>query len=241
MGTSTSSSGDNHFGGHDFGGHDFAVLYFHGASSEPDSGPPDRLCDELGVRIVRHVRPGYASTTPMPSADLRAVADEAIAEAVELGLDRVVAMGWSGGGPYAMATGSLGRDTVCGVALLASWAPMDPPHRGLPIGVRVFMRAGRILSRRLLRWSLGLVGLRTIGHVDDVRRVSRPWGFDVAETARRLPVGVWHAIDDPEVPLDPWLAVADVDLRARPGADHVPSDAIWREALTWARQVAADS
>ena len=217
--------------------HGQAVLYCHGAASQRDLGPADRLCDEAGVRLLRHIRPGYDGTTPLANADLLEVVDRALDEVVELGIDRVVVMGFSGGGPYALAAGALRPDLVAGVGLLASWAPMDPPHRGLPVGVRVFMRAGGRLPRALLRWSLAIVGLRTIGHVDDVRRVSRAWGFTVSQVVSSVPVAVWHAVDDAEVPVGPWQDVHGLDLITRPGSGHTPDDRTWSEALDWAVRV----
>lgn len=209
------------------------VLYFHGASSSPDPGPPDRLGAELGLRIERPVRPGYDTVPAAPDLDLRQVAAAAIDRATGSGAERVVAIGWSGGGPYALAA-ALGHPAVVGVGLLGSWAPMQPPDPGLPVGVRLFMRLAQRVPRPMLRWSMAAVGLRTIGHVDDVRRVARDWGFTVDEVAARVPVAVWHADGDPEVPIGPWRDVAGATLVANPGDDHRPSDHTWTEALTWA-------
>ncbi len=211
------------------------VVYFHGTGPVRDVGPPDAVVDELGVRLVRDVRPGYDGTPPMRGADLRAVASAALDTALAAGRDDVVVLGWSGGGPYALAAASLGRPEVRGVALLSAWAPMDPPDRGLPPAVRLFMRIGRSCPRRVLQLSLAAVGRRHPGQVDDIRRVARPWGFEIADVTSRVPVVAWHGTRDAEVPIAPWSRRADVTVQSLDTADHEPATATWAAALEWAR------
>lgn len=103
------------------------VLYFHGAASRRDAGPSDLECKQAGVRLLRHVRPGYDHTDAAPDDDLGDVAAAALEEAAALDLGRLVVMGWSGGGPYALGAAALGRGNVAGVCLLGSWAPMTRP------------------------------------------------------------------------------------------------------------------
>lgn len=78
---------------------------------------------ELGLRTVSYSRPGYGQSTPKPG---RSVADavpdvETVLDAV--GAERFVTLGWSGGGPHALATGALLPDRCQGVAVLAGVAP----------------------------------------------------------------------------------------------------------------------
>ena len=101
------------------------VVYFHGAASVRDLGPDEATAQNSGVVVVRHVRPGYDDTNPRSGASLRDVASDALDEARAMGLQSIVAVGWSGGGPYALAAGSLGRRELRGVGLVASW-PRGP-------------------------------------------------------------------------------------------------------------------
>lgn len=210
---------------------DGAVLYFHGSSSAPDAGP----ADHTGINLTRHVRPGYGSDTES-QASLRDIAAAAVEEAAAA-TDRLVLMGWSGGGPYALAGGSLGHPAVRGIALLGSWAPMNPPDRGLPLGVQLFMRLGRRAPRPILQYSLAAVGIRNPGHVDDIHRVARPWGFELADVAAAVPVAAWHADQDHETPIGPWAQAPGIDLHRLPGSDHHPTAETWRAALGWARDL----
>jgi len=80
---------------------------------------------DRGLRLVAVTRPGYGGADPLPG---RRVADgahdlEQVLDA--LGIDRVAALGGSGGGPHALAAAALLSDRVVAVATLASPAPFD--------------------------------------------------------------------------------------------------------------------
>ena len=82
-----------------------------------------------GLRFVTYSRPGYAGSTPMPG---RSVADAAgdvtgILDALEA--DEFVALGWSGGGPHALACAALLADRCAAAATIAGVAPC--PAEGL--------------------------------------------------------------------------------------------------------------
>ncbi len=210
-----------------------AVLYFHGSSSTRDRGPTDSDCEAAGITVIRNVRPGYGNSPAEPQADLLTVAGLAVEAAAEQA-DELVVMGWSGGGPYALAAAIAGGPSVRGVCLLGSWAPMDPPDRDLPLGVRLFMTAGRFTPRPVLRIMLAAVGLRNPGHADDVRRVARPWGFTIEDVVANVPVAVWHAQGDAEAPIGPWRR-PDLTLVEIPGDEHHPTAEVWQDALAWAK------
>jgi pimeloyl-ACP methyl ester carboxylesterase len=79
--------------------------------------------DDRGLRYVTYSRPGYAGSGRHPG---RAVADcaadvSAIADA--LGLDRLHVIGWSGGGPHALACAALLPGLVVSTATIAGVAP----------------------------------------------------------------------------------------------------------------------
>jgi pimeloyl-ACP methyl ester carboxylesterase len=82
-----------------------------------------------GLRLVSYSRPGYAGSTPMPG---RSVADAAgdVAGIVEaLNADEFVALGWSGGGPHALACAALLAGRCAAAATIAGVAPY--PAEGL--------------------------------------------------------------------------------------------------------------
>jgi pimeloyl-ACP methyl ester carboxylesterase len=78
---------------------------------------------ELGLRTVSYSRPGYGQSTARPG---RSVADaaadiETVLDAV--GAQEFVTLGWSGGGPHALAAGALLPERCRAVAVLAGVAP----------------------------------------------------------------------------------------------------------------------
>ena len=80
-----------------------------------------------GLRFVTYSRPGYGTSAPLAG---RVVADcvaDVAAVAAELGLERLHAVGWSGGGPHALATAALAPELVASAATLAGVAPWAAP------------------------------------------------------------------------------------------------------------------
>src|SRR5262245_47276245 len=105
-----------------------AVLWCHG-------GPGCRLEPELvaadaaraGLRLVGIDRPGYGYSAPLPGRTIGGWVPDALAVADRLDIDRVVAVGVSTGGAYALALASLSDRVIGAVACCAvtdmGWAP----------------------------------------------------------------------------------------------------------------------
>ena len=96
------------------------VLYFHGTpGSRLDALSADDDAAADGIRLISFDRPGYGRSDPAPYG-LHQVALDAAHVADRLGVDTFGTLGWSGGGPFALATAAVlgGRvtqvGTVCG-------------------------------------------------------------------------------------------------------------------------------
>ncbi|MBM9509796.1 alpha/beta fold hydrolase [Actinacidiphila acididurans] len=76
-----------------------------------------------GLRVVAYSRPGYAGSSPQPGRTVAAVAADVAALLDELGADRFLTLGWSGGGPHALASAALLPDRCLGAATVAGVAP----------------------------------------------------------------------------------------------------------------------
>jgi pimeloyl-ACP methyl ester carboxylesterase len=76
-----------------------------------------------GLRFVTYSRPGYAGSTRLPGRAVADCAGDVAAIAGELGLDRLHVVGWSGGGPHALASAALLPALVASAATLAGVAP----------------------------------------------------------------------------------------------------------------------
>lgn len=101
----------------------FPVLVHCGGGSRHLSPAAVREARSHGFRLISYDRPGYGGSTPMPG---RVIADcSADVEAIlgGLGISRIAAWGFSGGGPYALATAALLPDTVVAACVFAPLGP----------------------------------------------------------------------------------------------------------------------
>lgn len=104
------------------------LLYHHGT---PAAGPiePDLLnaARANGLLTVELVRPGYGGSDRQPGRTVADIADLSAELADHLGHDRFVTLGWSGGGPHALATAALLPDRCAGAVSWAGVGPFDAP------------------------------------------------------------------------------------------------------------------
>jgi pimeloyl-ACP methyl ester carboxylesterase len=101
---------------------------FHGGS--PSAAAPyaylDDVARSLGLRMVTYSRPGYGGSTPRPAPGRYAddVADS-VGVLDALGVEEFITLGWSGGGPRALACAALLPDRCRAATSLAGVAPAD--------------------------------------------------------------------------------------------------------------------
>jgi pimeloyl-ACP methyl ester carboxylesterase len=113
------------------GGADYGFpLLFHGGT--PSAAVPydamSRAAEQAGLRLVTWSRPGYGASPPRPAGATPVLADD-VADGVAildaLGLGDFVTLGWSGGGPRALACAALLPDRCRAAVSLAGVAPFD--------------------------------------------------------------------------------------------------------------------
>ncbi|WP_033346153.1 alpha/beta fold hydrolase [Catenuloplanes japonicus] len=80
-----------------------------------------------GLRLVMPNRPGYCGSTSHPGRRVADVAADVTALLDALGADDFVTVGWSGGGPHALACAALLPDRCRGAATIAGVAPFGAP------------------------------------------------------------------------------------------------------------------
>ncbi len=104
----------------------FPLVYITGSPTAIAEDPAMAAWSaERGWRLVGYSRPGYGESSRQPG---RTVADAAADVATildALGHDRFVVLGWSGGGPHALACAALLPDRCAAAATLAGVAPYD--------------------------------------------------------------------------------------------------------------------
>ena len=106
---------------------DGRALVFHvGTPNAPDEFPLlNHALDERGWQLVAYARPGYAGSARREGRSVADAAADTAAVLDELGIDRFVTIGWSGGGPHALACAALLPDRCDAAASLAGVAPFD--------------------------------------------------------------------------------------------------------------------
>lgn len=78
---------------------------------------------ERGLRHLSYSRPGYGDSDRLPGRRVADCAADVAAIADAFGIESFFVLGWSGGGPHALATAALLPERVRAVATIASVAP----------------------------------------------------------------------------------------------------------------------
>jgi pimeloyl-ACP methyl ester carboxylesterase len=102
-------------------------LLFHNGT--PSSGqlyaPFVEAASKRGLRMISFSRAGYGSSTRNPGRSVADVVPDVAAVLDELGAQRFYTLGWSGGGPHALACAALLPQRVIGAVTVGSLAPYD--------------------------------------------------------------------------------------------------------------------
>jgi pimeloyl-ACP methyl ester carboxylesterase len=105
----------------------FPVLVHNGGGSRHLEPAAVREASSHGLRLIGYDRPSYGGSTPEPGRVVADCATDVQAIMTELTLSRIAVWGFSGGGPYALATAALLPDAVAAVCVLASLGPYGVP------------------------------------------------------------------------------------------------------------------
>jgi pimeloyl-ACP methyl ester carboxylesterase len=228
------------------------VVYLHGGGdSRLSRHPDDGVAAGLGVRLVSIERcgpPVRGRTLPSWAREVGEVLD-----ALELGRAGVV--GWSAGGPHALAVAAGLPGRVTRVGLVGSM-PTPSGVGALPLDVQRSMRLARwspwLAARALERWGRRPVAATgdpltddayARGRVEAFRHgggwlarelayLGRPWGFELADV--RAPVTLWWGKSDrvcpPSIARDYERDLPEATLRLVEGT-HQLLFARWRDIL----------
>jgi pimeloyl-ACP methyl ester carboxylesterase len=102
------------------------LVFHHGSPGAAVAFPTfDRVAAERGIRLVTYSRAGFGSSTRLEGRRVADAPRDAAALADHLGAERFVTIGWSGGGPHALACAALLPERVLAAATIAGVAPYD--------------------------------------------------------------------------------------------------------------------
>jgi pimeloyl-ACP methyl ester carboxylesterase len=80
---------------------------------------------ERGALLVHYSRPGYAGSTRQPGRSVADCVPDVTALLDHLGIESATTVGWSGGGPHALACAALLPSRITRAATLSGVAPYD--------------------------------------------------------------------------------------------------------------------
>ena len=103
------------------------VLLFHNGTPTAATPNPHIVnpAAKRGLRTVTYSRPGYAGSTQQHGRSVADAAEDSEAILDALSADRFVALGWSGGGPHALACAALLPERCMAAATMAGVAPYE--------------------------------------------------------------------------------------------------------------------
>ncbi len=140
----------------------FPVIWCHGGlSSRLDAENARAGADAAGARLIAPDRPGVAESDRLRGRSVADCGRDAVALADHLGLDQLAVVGWSAGGPHALASAAALGDRASAVATIGGIAPLRDRADRKELGLKVD-RLLVPLSRRL-PWLASLL-LRRSAH-----------------------------------------------------------------------------
>jgi len=219
------------------------LVYHHGTpAAGPADGPLLGAARAAGFQLVEIVRPGYGPASRQPGRTVADVVPLVQAWADSLGVDRFATIGWSGGGPHAIATAAMLPDRCVGALSLAGVAPYQAEGLDWTAGMgqdNLDEFAASIAGEAELEafLSSAYTGLSAVTGADVIEQMASllpevdrehlvgGFGDQLAEQIRwSLATGIWGWFDDDFAFISPWgfdLASIEVPVLVWQGSDDL--------------------
>lgn len=101
----------------------YPILVPRGGGSRHLSPALVREAQRYGFRLIGYDRPGYGGSTRLPGRTIAGCATDVSAILADLAIQKAAVWGFSGGGPYALATAALLPGVVTAVCVFAPLGP----------------------------------------------------------------------------------------------------------------------
>lgn len=193
----------------------WTLVYQGGTPAAPVSfGLLEAAAAARRMRLVQYARPGYGTSERQAGRRIADAAADVVAILDALGVDRCITLGWSGGGPHALACAALLPERVAAAGTIASPAPYDAEDLDFFAGMstdNVEELGAAIAGPEQLRTfiealapSFGSVtaeqvaaGLGDLASEEDRNALTGEFAEHVAQAFRRaLSGGIWGWYDD---------------------------------------------
>lgn len=148
------------------------ILFMHGTPGTRFffSERHDEYAREHHVRVLVPERAGYGLSTSVPGRTLLSSAVDAAAVLDAENVEAVHVVGYSAGGPFALAFAKQFKERCISVVLVSSLSPNVP---GVTRGMTAMSKVGYFLAGRtpkLLRWLVGAIAADALKEVFDNKR-----------------------------------------------------------------------
>ena len=122
------------------------VFHFNGSGGSRLEHPVDEhILTSLDIRYIATDRPGHGNSSPKQDRTLLDWADDVVAIANHLNINEFYVLGWSAGGPHALACAFKMPERIISGAIVSGLAPPDRPnpYEGYTGLLKVLMVLGR--------------------------------------------------------------------------------------------------
>jgi pimeloyl-ACP methyl ester carboxylesterase len=184
------------------------VLFLHGlGDSRLTRHPDDDLTAASGVRLITVDAPGIGLSDPARARTQLEAAERVLPVLDSLAVERFAVLGWSAGGPRALALAVLCPDRVTGVGIASGFGPLERPE--FRAAATDYIRQGAALLRLAPGLARVFAGPLPRAYAKDPRQAfEKQFGAHASPADRRL-------LDDPDVAA---MILAGAQEAVRPGA-----------------------
>lgn len=117
----------------------FPVMFFHGQPGNRLFQPDADITRQTGIRLILPDRPGYGLSSDQPDRKILDWPKDIMTLSETLGLPRFGVIGYSAGGPYALACAAVMPERLSQVMLISGAPPVTDKHlrKSMPLLIRL--------------------------------------------------------------------------------------------------------
>ena len=185
------------------------VLFFHGIPGSRHSSHSAGVVGEShGARVIAFDRPGYGLSDPLPGREIHDWPRDVVDALDVLSIERFSVFGYSGGGPFGLATAVAMPERVASIATVSGMGPLDTPE------AEARLTREQRFRRFVTAWLSPIVRFRTW---QATRSIRRDVGSFLMERAEAAPVEDQMQLERPAInSMMRQDLIASVGLMARP-------------------------
>ena len=207
----------------------YPIIFAHGnlnsSMYQPSWSKTTLQTETAKARVIAVDRPGYGNTSPHPDRTYSDFALDMKELVAHLSIQKFAVVGYSSGGPHALACAAARLPGLTSCTLVASDAPyfkLNMVQQVYGVETVTLENARQMAEKNCSEMSNSYasmskpdrvdIALADIQHAtkqgyvgaasDSVLEASESWGFEFEGLGKRTAVSIWHGTDDQDVPLE---------------------------------------